>query len=183
MSVKPFSGPSIHGSYMGTMKWIGCTSGTGRPGRERQKRCDWQAGRPGDGGPTGRSALKITGDRRWSWRFAPTPGTSATTGMPCSARCAAGPTPERISSAGEPIVPPATTTSSARLRSTRPSRVHSTPTHVAPSKSRRRAWARVTTRSPGWSATGRRYAAAVLWRMPSRMLNCMYETPSWRAPL
>ena len=36
--VKPFAGPSIHGSYIGTMKWIGWTSGTAKPGRERQKR-------------------------------------------------------------------------------------------------------------------------------------------------
>ena len=59
--MKPFSGPSIHGSYIGTMKWIGWMSGTGSPGRERQKRCVWQAGRPGEGGPTSRSALKMTG--------------------------------------------------------------------------------------------------------------------------
>ena len=31
-SVKPLSGPSIHGSYIGTMKWIGWMSGTGRSG-------------------------------------------------------------------------------------------------------------------------------------------------------
>ena len=63
-SVKPLSGPAIHGSYIGTMKWIGWTSGAGKPGRERQKRCVWHAGRPGDGGPISRSALKITGDNR-----------------------------------------------------------------------------------------------------------------------
>ena len=62
--VKPFSGPSIHSSYIGTMKWMGCTSGPGRPGCERQNRCVWQAGRPGEGGPTSRSALKITGESR-----------------------------------------------------------------------------------------------------------------------
>ena len=44
------------------MKWIGCRSGAGSPARERQKRWVWQAGRPGEGGPTSRSALKITGE-------------------------------------------------------------------------------------------------------------------------
>ena len=85
-SVKPFSGPSIHGSYIGTMKWIGWMSGTGSPGRERQKRWVWQAGRPGEGGPTSRSALKMTGESRWSCRFSPTPGRSATTSIPSERR-------------------------------------------------------------------------------------------------
>ena len=81
--MKPFSIASIQGSTIGTMKWIGWRSGAGSPGRERQKRCVWQAGRPGDGGPISRSALKITGESRWSWRFSPTPGRSATTSMLC----------------------------------------------------------------------------------------------------
>ena len=84
--VKPFSGPSIHGSYIGTMKWIGWMSGTASPGRERQKRCVWQAGRPAEGGPTSRSALKMTGESRWSCRFSPTPGRSATTSIPSERR-------------------------------------------------------------------------------------------------
>ena len=41
---------------------MGCTSGTARPGRDRQKRCVWQAGRPGDGGPD--LALSAEDDRR-----------------------------------------------------------------------------------------------------------------------
>ena len=104
-SVNPFSGPSIQGSYMGTMKWIGWMSGTTSFGRDRQKRCVWQAGRPGDGAPTSRSALKITGESRWSWRFCPTPGTSATTSIPCSRRWFAGPMPDTINNCGDPIVP------------------------------------------------------------------------------
>ena len=56
------------------MKWIGWMSGTGSPGRERQKRWVWQAGSPADGGPTSRSAPKMTGESRWSCRFSPTPG-------------------------------------------------------------------------------------------------------------
>ena len=100
-SVKPFSGPSIQDSYIGTMKWIGWMSGTGRPGRERQKRCVWQAGRPGDGGPTSRSALKITGESRWSWRFSPTPGRSATTSI-ADARAGDPPARRRRAAAAAP---------------------------------------------------------------------------------
>ena len=182
-SVKPFSGPSIHGSYIGTMKWIGWMSGTGSPGRERQKRCVWQAGRPGEGGPISRSALKITGESRWSCRFSPTPGRSATTSIPSERRCSAGPTPESRRSCADPIVPPHTTTCPARARSMRPSCDHSTPTQRVPSNSRRRAVAPVTSSRFASASTGRMYAAAVLWRTPSSMLYCMNDTPSCDAPL
>ena len=171
MSVNPFSGPSIQGSYMGTMKWIGWMSGTARSGRDRQKRCVWQAGRPGDGAPTSRSALKITGDRRWSCRFCPTPGTSATTSIPCSRRWFAGP------DSGD---------HQQLRRSDRPARhddlggmlpleqavAHPFHSEAATAlDSRRCARACRRTRRFGSPATGRRYAAAALCRTPSAMLN------------
>ena len=51
------------------------------------------------------STLNRTGTVAWSWRFWPTPGRSWTRGIPCSARCSLGPTPESNKRCGEWIVP------------------------------------------------------------------------------
>ena len=139
-------------------------SGTGRSGRERQKRCVWHAGRPGDGAPISRSAVKITGDSRWSCRFSPMPGRSATTLTPSERRCSAVPIPESRRSCADPIVPPHRTTSAARACSVRPSFDHSTPTQRVPSNTRRRADAprtssRVSARLDGPDVRRRRAVA------------------------
>ena len=47
----------------------------------------------------------------WSDRFAPTPGLSASTVMPCERRWSAGPIPDSMSSCGLPIAPAARMTS------------------------------------------------------------------------
>ena len=49
--VKPFSGPSIHGSYIGTMKWIGWMSGTGSPGPRAPEEVGLAGGQAGGGRP------------------------------------------------------------------------------------------------------------------------------------
>ncbi len=65
----------------------------------------------------------------WSWKFSPTPGRSTSTGMSNSARCAAGPTPESISSLGV-CTPPAHSSTSPSVRAcfVPPSWRYSTPT-------------------------------------------------------
>ncbi len=59
----------------------------------------------------------------WSERLAPTPGLSATTRMPCSMSCSAGPMPDSRSRCGLPIAPADRITSpSARATSSTPRR-------------------------------------------------------------
>src|SRR5829696_4301233 len=66
---------------------------------------------------------------RWSWRFSPTPGRSATTSTPSPPSSLAAPTPESWSSWGVLIAPPHRTTSAARtVRPPRPRREYSSPT-------------------------------------------------------
>ena len=55
ISEKPCSGPSIQGSYSGTLKWIGWRSGATRPGPLRAHRWLWACGTPGAGVPISRS--------------------------------------------------------------------------------------------------------------------------------
>ena len=56
MSVNPFSGPLIHGSYMGTMKWIGCVSGTGKPRSRAPEQVRLARGQAGRRRPNRRAA-------------------------------------------------------------------------------------------------------------------------------
>ena len=70
---------------------------------------------------------------------------------------AAGPIPERSSSAGDSIAPALTTTSAPAIAdATRPSRSHSTPTQRVPSSSSLWTWAPVITRRLSAPITGRR---------------------------
>ena len=64
ISENPVGGPVIHGSYIGTLKQIGWVSGTASSGRLRQNQWTCVTDRPGDGGSTGRSVAKITGESR-----------------------------------------------------------------------------------------------------------------------
>ena len=83
---------------------------------------------------------------RWSCRLRPTSARSARTSIPCARSIAAGPMPESISSCGELIAPPASSTSRAACAtSTRPRRSYSTPVARVPSSTTRRARAPVTT--------------------------------------
>ena len=82
---------------------------------------------------------------RWSCRWAPTPGRSATIGMPMGARSAAGPTPDRSSSCGELMAPPARMTSPPVMCSTPPPLATSTPTAREPSNDTRLTKVRVRT--------------------------------------
>ena len=92
-----------------------CRSGAGRPASEWAKPPDsavllvsgprWVscqrsvAARPAfSHRPRSRGVDQMTGSTGWSLRFAPTPRLSATTSMPISIRCSAGPTPDSISS-------------------------------------------------------------------------------------
>lgn len=52
----------------------------------------------------------------WSCRLEPTPGRSATTSMPCSARWLEGPTPDAMSTCGLWMAPAASSTSPPALR-------------------------------------------------------------------
>mmetsp|Transcript_23150 Transcript_23150/g.91849 ORF Transcript_23150/g.91849 Transcript_23150/m.91849 type:complete len:283 (+) Transcript_23150:769-1617(+) len=54
----------------------------------------------------------------WSWRFLPTPGRSATTGMPSGSSSDLAPTPESMRICGEPMAPAVTRTSAAALFAT-----------------------------------------------------------------
>ena len=91
----------------------------------------------------------------WSCRFDPTPGRSQATSIPCSARCAAGPIPESISSCGELKAPPQSTTSRAASSLTvSPSRMPSTPTARPSCSSTRVTWTPVSTDRFGRSALG-----------------------------
>ncbi len=66
----------------------------------------------------------MTGSTGWSLRFTPTPRLSATTSMPISIRCSAGPMPDSISSWGLLIAPPDKMTSAlARAVSVSPLRM------------------------------------------------------------
>ncbi len=184
MRVKPHAGPVIHDSYIGTLKWIGCVSGTSSPGLLRQNRCDWVIPVPGAGGSISRlSVVKITGESRWSCRFLPTPGRSTTTSNPRAVSSSAGPMPLRSRMRGESMAPAESTTWSASARMTAPSCSYSTPVTVVPSSSSRCTHAPVTTVSNGEPSTGSAYAFHVESRTPSRIVSCWRATPSRWSPL
>ena len=119
--------------------------------------------------------LKTARIWRWSWRFAPTPGVSCFTSMPCFCSSAAGPMPESWSSCGEPMLPAARTTSDFALTVTRlPSCTTSTPVQRRPPSAprsivRRCACAFVQSVKFGRDMhVGRRKAFAVFHRQPDR---------------
>ncbi len=93
---------------------------------------------------------------RWSCRFSPTPGRSATTSMPSPESSAALPTPDSWSSCGELIAPPDKMSSADLTRLTLPSCRNSTPTARVPSKMILVAKARVATVRFGLLITGYR---------------------------
>ena len=76
---------------------------------------------------------------RWSCRFAPTPGRSATTSTPCSRSSAAGPTPESCRICGEPIAPAASSTS-RRARNVCRARVREPHDDAGRARARRRVY-------------------------------------------
>ena len=138
--------------------------------------------------------------RKWSCRFAPTPGRSAITSMPSGRRSSAGPMPDSSSSCGDPIVPPHTITSPEQRSSaaghspeagaavesaayvrderTRPVPASLTPAaRPVPSKTRRATWAPVMTVSSGLSSTGCTNEVQALIRRPFLTVRWVRPAP------
>ena len=169
--------PDIHASYIGTMKWIGWMSGTGSPGRERQKRCVWHAGSPPRRGADlalgaedhrrEQMVVQVLADTREVGDDVD-PDIAQVIGRPDPGeqqqlRRADRPPAHndlfRVRAAGRPL--DADTTRAAEEEPLRLGACHHFEVAPAP----------------------RRYAAATLWRTPSRIVNCMNDTPSCEAPL
>ena len=153
-----------------------CTSGAPRSARVRCITCTWKtvaarfpvplrrystSDRSAPTGPivliVGTFACHRCITATCSWRFAPTPGLSATTGMPRRSSSSAGPTPETMRTFGDASEPALRITSRlARTTPRRPRRSYSTPTARSPSNRIRRTKALVTTVSRSFRAMPRR---------------------------
>ena len=122
---------------------------------------------------TGLGELTITGQRRWSWRFFPTPGRSARHSIPSAASSSAGPSPESSRSRGESIAPAHDDHLAGCLEESHapPPRSISTPVHRPPANRRRRAAEPVSTVRLDRPATGSRNADSGVSRTPSRIVE------------